>query len=384
MKKSNSYNFDDIRPLHDNEVSAAIEELIVSEDLQTALRYILPTLDWDGLVQKMRLCQTKKQFKSTISHNLVNIIAKLSTTSLTISESGKLSQDACTFISNHRDIVLDAAFLNVLLYDIGYEMTQVAIGDNLLIHSWIKPVVQLNNSFIVKRSMPVRQKLEASKTLSAYIHHTIKETKDSIWIAQREGRAKDSNDTTQTSVLKMLNMGGEQDILTNLMSLNIVPVTISYEYDPCDYLKAQEFQLKRDNPVFVKSKRDDLLNMEIGILQNKGRVHFTIGHQINPALEALSSKTHKNELIAEIASVIDREIYANYRFYPCNYVAYDMLYQTRLFEANYDRQDKETFEVYLQQQLNKIDIPNKDEDFLRNKLLEMYSNPLKNNIETKK
>ena len=380
-KKSNTYNFDDIRPLNDNEASAAIEELIANKGLQEALRYILPALDWDALTQKMRLCQTKEQFKSSICYDLVYIVAKLTTSSLTISGENRLPQDTYTFISNHRDIVLDAAFLNVLLYDIGHGLTQIAIGDNLMIHSWIKPLVRLNNSFIVKRNIPVRQKLEASKQLSAYIHHTIKETKESVWISQREGRAKDSNDTTQTSVLKMLTMGGEQDVLTNLMSLNIVPIAISYEYDPCDYLKAQEFQLKRDNPDFEKSKRDDLLNMEMGILQPKGSVHFTICNPINPTLKTFPRTINKNELIVDIALVIDREIYAHYRFYPCNYVAYDMLYNTLRCSSNYDQQEKELFEAYLQQQLDKIDIPNKDESFLRSKLLEMYSNPLKNHLD---
>ena len=178
----------------------------------------------------------------------------------------------------------------------------------------------------------------------------------------------------------MLNLAGEQDVLTNLMSLNIVPIAISYEYDPCDYLKAQEFQLKRDNPDFAKSKRDDLLNMEMGILKHKGRVHFTICNPINPALANLSPTTNRNQLIADIALIIDREIYANYRFYPCNYVAYDMLYNTLRCSSNYDQQEKESFKTYLQRQLDKIDIPNKDETFLRNKLLEMYSNPLKNNL----
>ena len=376
----NVYNFDDIRPLNDNEVGAVIEELIASEGLQKAMRYILPSLDWEAFTEKLRSCKTKEAFKSTVSYDLVYIIAKLSATSLTISGGERISKDSCTFISNHRDIVLDSAFLNVLLYDIGHGLTQIAIGDNLMIHPWIKPVVRLNNSFIVKRNLPVRQKLEASKTLSAYIHHTIKETKESIWIAQREGRAKDSNDTTQTGILKMLNMAGDQDILTNLMSLNIVPIAISYEYDPCDYLKAQEFQQKRDNPDFVKSKRDDLLNMEMGILKHKGRVHFTVCNPINPTLQALSPTINKNDLIAEIASVIDREIYANYQFYPCNYAAYDMLYNTRLCSANYTQPEKEQFETYLHQQLDKVEIPNKDETFLRNKMLEMYSNPLKNNL----
>jgi len=380
-QRSNLYNFDDIRPVKDSDVSATIEELIACEGLEDALRYVIPALDWEAIKAKLRLCKTKEQFKSSISYDLVMIVAKLTTRSLTISGSERITKDACMFISNHRDIVLDAAFLNVLLLDIGHGMTQIAIGDNLLIHPWIKPVFRLNNSFFVKRNLPVRQKLEESKLLSAYIHHTIKETNESVWLAQREGRAKDSNDTTQTSVLKMLTMGCDLDILENLMSLNIVPIAITYEYDPCDYLKAQEFQLKRDNPDFVKSKRDDLLNMEIGILQHKGRVHFTIANPINPILKTIPRHTNKNEMIADIASIIDREIYKNYRFYPCNYIAYNLLHNTNRFCTEYTDNELNEFEVYLQQQINKIDIPDKDEPYLRTKMLEMYTNPLKNHLQ---
>jgi len=379
-KETNIYDFDDIRPLKDSEVSAAIEVLIESEGFRHALNYIMPNLDWEAFTQQMRKCKTKDQFKANLGYAAVDMIAQKSTFSLTISGRSRFPDAPCTIISNHRDIVMDVAFLNLLLYDIGQRVTQVAIGDNLLIYPWISLVVRMNNSFIVKRDVPVRQVLEESCKLSAYIHHTIKETKESIWIAQREGRAKDSNDTTQNSVLKMLNMAGDADILTNLMSLNIVPVAISYEIDPCDYLKAQEFQMKRDNPNFVKSKRDDLLSMEVGILQNKGRVHFTIASPINPALEQIDPSLEKNELFSAIASVIDKEIYKHYRFYPRNYVAYDMLYKTSRFRHNYGAQDKIDFTEYLANQINKIDINNKDEDFLRTKMLEMYSNPLKNHL----
>jgi 1-acyl-sn-glycerol-3-phosphate acyltransferase len=310
------------------------------------------------------------------------MVAQNTTFSLTISGRSRLPEGhvPCTFISNHRDIVLDAAFLNVMLYDVGYGMTQVAIGDNLLISPWIEKLVRLNNSFIVKRGLSGRQQLEASALLSAYIHHTIKETQESVWIAQREGRAKDSDDKTQHSILKMLNMGGDKDILSNLMELNIVPVAISYEFDPCDFLKAKEFQQKRDNADYAKSKRDDLLNMETGILNNKGRVHFTIGSPINPQLTRLDNITDKNELYSRIAAIIDKEIYKHYRFYPCNYVAYDMLTNSGRFSSNYGLKDKKQFEAYLQGQLDKIVFPDKDEGYLRNRILEMYTNPLKNHL----
>ncbi|CDE63257.1 MAG: 1-acyl-sn-glycerol-3-phosphate acyltransferase [Parabacteroides sp.] len=375
-----SPNFEDIRPLNQDEVQAAIEELLASEEFRHALRYVKPDLDWDQLSAAMRACKTKEQFKSTLAYDAVMTVAKKTTFSLTISGRSRLPEGkpACTFISNHRDIVLDASFLNVMLYDVGYGMTQVAIGDNLLIRPWIKTFVRLNNSFIVKRGVSVRQMLEVSGTLSAYINHTIKDTKESIWIAQREGRAKDSNDRTQPSVLKMLCMAGGKDIIGNLKSLNIVPVAISYEFDPCDYLKAQEFQLKRDNPEYHKTQRDDLLNMETGILNNKGRVHFTISQLINDQLDQLDPNMDRNELFAAVASIIDKEIYRHYRFYPNNYVAYDLLSGTRRFSDHYGLKDKKAFEEYLQKQLDKIVIPNKDENFLRKKILEMYANPLKN------
>lgn len=381
-----SSNFEDIRPLNPDEVPAAIEELLASEEFRKAIHYIMPNLKWDELAAAMRACKTKEQFKSTLSYGAVMAVAKKTTFSLTVSGRSRLPEGkpACTFISNHRDIVLDASFLNVILMDVGYGLTQVAIGDNLLIRPWIKTFVRLNNSFIVKRGVAVRQMLEVSHTLSAYINHTIKESHESIWIAQREGRAKDSNDKTQPSVLKMLNMAGKGDILTNLAELNIVPVAISYEYDPCDYLKAKEFQLKRDNADYQKTQHDDLLNMETGILGNKGRVHFTFGNPINAKLNELDPKTEKNELFAAVARIIDKEIYSHYRFYPCNYVAYDMLSGTHHFSANYGLKDKKAFEEYLQGQLDKIVIPNKDEAFLRRKILEMYTNPLKNFLSLEK
>ena len=381
-RETASPNFEDIRPLNQDEVQSAIEKLLASDEFRSAIRYIKPNLNWDEFAAMMRACKTKEQFKSTLGYEAVMTVAQKTTFSLTVSGRSRLPEGkpACTFISNHRDIVLDASFLNLILFDVGYGLTQVAIGDNLLIRPWIETFVRLNNSFIVKRGVSVRQMLEVSYTLSAYIHHTIKETKESIWIAQREGRAKDSNDRTQPSVLKMLNMAGDKDILSNLASLNIVPVSISYEYDPCDYLKAKEFQLKRDNPDYHKTQQDDLLNMETGILGNKGRVHFTIGNRINDRLAELDPNKDKNELFAEVASIIDKEIYRHYRFYPCNYVAYDLLHGTRRFSDHYGLKDKKEFEAYLQGQLDKIDIPNKDEAFLRRMILEMYANPLVNNL----
>lgn len=375
-----SYNFDDIRPLNNDEVKDAIEALIANEDFERAFRYIKPDVNWKEFSETMRSFKTKEDFKSKLAYEAVMMVANKTTFSLTISGRSRLPKDKqpCTFISNHRDIVLDASFLNVMLYDVGYGMTQVAIGDNLMIRPWIETLVRLNNSFIVKRGVSVRQMLDVSRTLSAYIRHTINETKESIWIAQREGRAKDSNDRTQDSVLKMLAMGGEGDLIDRLMEMNIAPLAISYEYDPCDFLKAQEFQLKRDIEGYKKTTQDDLISMQTGLFGYKGKVHFQTAPCINDKLEQLDRSLPKQELFSGISACIDRRIHGNYRIYSGNYVAYDWLNNTSEFADHYTSEEKQRFVTYIEQQLGKIKIPNKDEDFLRGKLLLMYANPLVN------
>jgi hypothetical protein len=280
-------------------------------------------------------------------------------------------------VSNHRDIVLDSAFLDVLLFNSGYPTTvEIGIGDNLLIYPWIKRLVRMNKAFTVKRGLTAHEMMRSSQLMSEYIHYAVTKKRENIWIAQREGRAKDSDDRTQESVLKMLAIGGE------LNELNIVPLTISYEYDPCDYLKAKEFQLKRDNPAYKKSKQDDLDNMKTGILGYKGRVHYRCGTAINTWLNELKDLPRK-EFFTAVAQRMDREIHLGYYLYPANYVADDLLTGQEIYSSHYTKADKERFEQYLAGQLAKIDIPNKDEAFLRTMMLTMYANPLRNQLKAK-
>jgi hypothetical protein len=274
--------------------------------------------------------------------------------------------------------VLDSGFLSVLLIENGRNTVEIAIGDNLLIYPWIKRLVRVNKSFIVKRGLPMRQMLEASGCMSRYMHYTIAEKHQSIWIAQREGRAKDSDDRTQDSVLKMMAIGGEGDIIDRIKQMNIAPLALSYEYDPCDYLKAAEFQLKRDVEGYKKSMQDDLLNMQTGIFGYKGRVHFAVTSCINDELDKMDRTMSKQELYSAISSVIDRRIHANYRMYPGNYVACDLLDGGNEYASRYTAAEKKTFEDYIEGQLAKVTISNPDYDFLRQAMLKMYANPLKN------
>jgi hypothetical protein len=213
--------------------------------------------------------------------------------------------------------------------------------------------------------------------------HAVNEKKHSVWIAQREGRAKDSDDRTQESLLKMFNMGGEGTFAENLAALHICPLSISYEYDPCDYLKAKEFQQKRDNPDYKKSPQDDLLNMKIGVMGYKGRVVYRMAGEISEEIMKLGEEiTNRNELVAAIASLIDKQIHTNYEIYKINKIAYDMLNESTKFSKSYSLLEKLDFEKYIEIQINKIDLIDKDVDFLKIKILEMYANPLINSLKT--
>ena len=272
--------------------------------------------------------------------------------------------------------MLDSAFLDVLLVDSGYPTTvEIGIGDNLLIYPWIKRLVRMNKAFTVRRGLSLRETLAASQLMSRYIHYAVTQKKENIWIAQREGRAKDSSDHTQDAVLKMLAMGGD------LKELNIVPLTISYEYDPCDYLKAQEFQQKRDNPSFKKSRQDDLDNMKTGIFGYKGRVAYRSAAPINTWIDELA-ELPKTEYYKVLGERMDHEIHRGYELFPCNYIALDELNGNSEHASHYTDADKQRFETYLAGQLAKIKIDNKDEAFLRERILTMYANPVRNKVNS--
>lgn len=374
--------FDDIRPYSPEELPAVYEELIADEAFRHVIGKVMPGVPFETVAMQMRQCKTNLEFQKTFCYPFLHDLARKCSDGMTI-DCDAIQGDGYphTFITNHRDIVLDSALLSVLLVDNGQNTVEIAIGDNLLIFPWIKKLVRINKSFIVQRALTMRQMLEASARMSRYMHFAIGEKKENIWIAQREGRAKDSDDRTQDSVLKMMAMGGEGSIVERLKGLNIAPAAISYEYDPCDYLKAKEYQQKRDNPEFKKSKEDDLLNMQTGIFGRKGHIHFQLTSCINDKLEALDPAMPKTEIFTAISALIDKQIHANYRFYPGNYVAYDWLTGENRFADKYSAEEKAAFEQYIAGQLAKIDLPNKDETFLRNKMLEMYANPVKNYLK---
>ena len=374
--------FDDIRPYSPEELPAVYEELIADEAFRRVIEKVMPGIPFEAIAMQMRQCKTNLEFQKAFCYPFLHNLVKKCSDGMSI-DCSAIQGDNCphTFITNHRDIVLDSALLSVLLVDNGQNTVEIAIGDNLLIFPWIKKLVRINKSFIVQRALTMRQMLEASARMSRYMHFAIDEKKENIWIAQREGRAKDSDDRTQDSVLKMMAMGGEGSIVERLKGLNISPAAISYEYDPCDYLKAKEYQQKRDIPDFKKSREDDLLNMQTGIFGRKGRIHFQLTPCINDKLDALDPAMPKTEIFSAISAMIDQQIHANYRFYPGNYVAYDWLTGENRFADKYSSEEKAVFEQYIAGQLAKIDLPDKDEAFLCEKMLAMYANPVKNYLK---
>ena len=380
---SYSTDFDEIRPFEGDEIPIAVERLLKEERFRNAVKFSIPDVNYDEFCTLMRSFKSTYDFQYNLIRPFLFGIANRSTSGLTITGLEHVSKEkSASYISNHRDIVLDAAFFNILLLHKGFDTTEVAIGDNLLIYPWINDLVRINKSFIVQRGVLKRQILEVSKRLSSYIHYVINEKKGSIWIAQREGRAKDSNDRTQESLLKMLSLGGSSNFLGNIKGLNITPLSISYEYDPCDYLKAAEFQLKRDDPEYKKQDIDDLRNMETGLFGFKGKVNFHIGNPINPNIDTISPDLDRNSQIVAVGKLIDHEIHKNYLIYPVNYIAYDLLQKTSRFSEQYTQKEKSAFKDYLNKCIDKIEISNKDVEFLTIKLLEMYANPLKNKLIT--
>lgn len=384
-------SFDEIRPYDAGEMKQAFNDLLNDRQFSLVLKGFVPWLPKrlrNGLLKLAFVgVKTPLDFQLRFMKPVVNYIIRKKCDGISFDESA-LPHDKSlryTFVSNHRDIVLDSAFLDILLVKNGYPTTvEIGIGDNLLIYPWIKRLVRMNKAFVVRRSLTPHEMIKSSQLMSQYIHYAVNEKKENIWIAQREGRAKDSDDRTQESVLKMLAMGGKGNFAEQLSDLNIVPLTISYEFDPCDYLKAKEFQQKRDNPRYKKSRQDDLDNMRVGIFGFKGHVHYHCAAPVNTFMNELSAQNlPKNDFYRALAEQIDKQIHSHYRVYPNNYIALDQLNGNQEYATHYTQEDKIRFENYLAGQLAKIDLPNKDEEYLMERMLTMYANPLRNWLKVK-
>lgn len=380
------YNFSDIAPYDDSEFHSKMENLVKQPGFLHAVNYTMPPEAVPALIDELLKMDNKHDFQTQVMFPFLEMLAKTTTSGITLGGVKYLNPAVSyTFITNHRDIVLDASFLNLAFLRKGYPTSEVAIGNNLLIFDWINDLVRLNKSFIVKRNTGLREGLAAAKKLSAYIHHCILEKHESVWIAQREGRAKDSSDHTQESLIKMLSISGQGQFVDKLKEINLMPVSISYEYDPNDYLKVREFILKRRDPDFKKSQRDDLFSMETGLLQFKGKVHFQLTPRINSKLEQIGDFSDNNKAAKHVGCLIDQAIHRSYEIFEINYIAFDLLHKGERFARKYTPEKRDEITAYFNRQLDKVDLPGitpQEREYMWEMMLTMYSNPLRNKLRS--
>jgi len=373
--------FRDIRPCFDSEVQDAIKILLSNNDFLQGAKSILPVETIENFQKNYTQFSTINSLQENFILPMLQALLQKKSCNVTFSGVENINQPAI-FLSNHRDIVIDPSCLQLVLVNNGFITTQIAIGNNLIAADWILTFVRLNKSFIIKRNLPKGEQIAAFKELSAYIRHTITESGESIWIAQREGRAKDSNDFTQPSIIKMFSLSGSGNLIENIKPLNICPLSISYEYDACDFLKVKEFLQRNENEHFTKTTQDDVLSMKTGIFGFSGNMHYAFNVCINDELDKISEqKLHRNEQVEQIINVIDQKIHSSYKFFPINYFAYDKFYGENKFE-NFYQNEKEKFEQYFENQINKIDLPNFDRELAEKRFLEIYSNTLKNQLKS--
>lgn len=377
--------FSDICPIADKDFHNEMSILVQEPGFRNIINMFLPGYKYSQLVRVLLSLNNKKDWQLKIMKPFMDGLLAKTTSGLTVSGLENLDKNTPNvFITNHRDIVLDSAQLSYSLIKGGFDTCEIAIGNNLLIFDWINKLVRLNKCFIVKRNLGRMQTLAAAIQLSKYIHFALTEKHASIWIAQREGRCKDSNDRTQESLIKMLSYGNcDKSFIESLKELNIAPIAISYEYDPNDYLKAREFLLKSKDPNFKKSPEDDLISMKTGLLGFKGQVHYSFTPCINNELDNIPEDLDKFLAISRVCTIIDHCIHANYKIFKTNYMAHDILFDNKKFADKYTPEELDGFKKYLSDQIDKTDIPLQEFDryYMYSKMLQMYSNPLTNQLD---
>jgi 1-acyl-sn-glycerol-3-phosphate acyltransferase len=373
------YNFDDIRPYRNDEFSTVISRLLDDPQFNNILLKSVNQGE-DELEQMkagLRATKTIEVFQDRFIVPVVSNILAQSSKGLSMNGLEELDKNQrYLYISNHRDIILDSALMNVEMHANGFSPTEIAIGSNLLIFPWINDLVRINRSFIVKRNIPVKQMLTASKLLSHYIRQMITKGSDSIWLAQREGRAKDGNDITQPGLLKMLNMSNSAGFHEGFKELKIIPMAISYEIEPCGNEKVAELKKRQTDPNFQKTEKDDLMSMVSGLKNQKGRIHIEFGKQIaDEVLHQIAEEPSMNERLRLLAEQIDKEIYRNYKLFPNNYIAFDLYFKTSKFADRYSDSEKEEF---IKLTHSRLQLVNEDIEDAMILWLKMYATPVYN------
>ena len=370
--------YEEFRPYNEAETKEAILRVVKDKRFYKIIKFFYPQYSDDDYDKLIASLNSIKDFQINIMHNIINKIVDTSSTGLTYSGIENVKKDEnYVFVSNHRDIFLDASLLQVILVDEGLPTTEITFGNNLMKDKLVYDIGKINKMFKVYRKGTPKELLKKTIQLSEYIRYTIFNKNQSVWIAQRGGRTKDGSDKTQTGIIKMLNSSGTDSIEENIKSLNIFPLSISYEFEPNDYLKVNEL-LHTEKEKYIKSENEDLNSIIEGITMNKGKIHLAFGKPISDNLKEIENISRTNDKIKKIAEIIDNQIYNNYKLWANNYIASDILNKNNKFSDFYSDKEKQIFITYMTKQLLKVDGDNKKAEEL---FLKIYANPVFNCIK---
>lgn len=381
------HDFSSMRPYTDTELREAIGRMIAEPLLIKMMKWVYPGLRKAEIIQMFESVRSVNQFQEEISAPAVKVITQMTTSGVSFTNESSIEPSkAYLFISNHRDIILDSALLNVSLIERGIPTTEIAIGDNLLKLQLVRDIVRCNKNFIVSRDVNAKEMYYYSLRMSNYIRHTITEKNTSIWIAQREGRSKDGDDRTATALLKMFTLSADQSIEDGLDSLNILPMCVSYEFDPCDLLKTNELMHVRYFGKYEKKSGEDFHSMLTGLTGHKGKINITVGKSLHETYARMRSITNKNEKFKVLSEAIDDEMHRIYHLWPNNYIAFDLLNGTRDYKDKYSNIQRIAFVNYIRGHVLKLALARRRtalpaQNFnsaAREILLQMYANPVIN------
>lgn len=370
--------FDAIRPYYDAEVNQAIQNGINHPIMKAMMQFTFPDVDEEVWKAQLKKTHSIRDFQCNFIYESIQKVLQKSSDGLSTSGFEKLEPNTSyLFISNHRDIILDTSLLNIALFDYGLVMTASAIGDNLVKKDFLRSLSKLNRNFVVQRGLPPRELLQSSHLMSEYIEQLLLRENRSVWIAQREGRTKDGNDATHSGVLKMLSMAANgRDVIDYFKEIKIVPISISYEYDPTDALKMPQLMAEANNEVYVKSSNEDFNNILRGVLGQKRRIHIHVGDILVDELDAIKEQhLNGNKQIQALTQVIDDSILQSYRLWPTNFIAYDILNETTRFQDKYTDQEKSLFQRRLEMRIDK------QNQQMKEGFLAMYANPVVNKLK---
>jgi len=367
--------YDHIRPYHDNEVNNALKAIGSHPMVKSMLKFIYPQASGEYIQEQLDNCNSIRDFQTKIITRGIQNVLSRSSHGLTTSGFDKLEKDTAYFyISNHRDILLDTCLINISLFNHDLIMTASAIGDNLVKKAFLLELAKLNRNFLVQRGLSPREMLKSSKLMSEYMAEKLLVDNRSIWIAHREGRTKDGNDVTQQGVLKMIGLGkGDLSVFDYFKKIKIIPISISYEFDPTDMFKMPELMAKHYEEEYIKSANEDFNSILRGLTGHKKRIHISAGEVLSMELDAMSNSGEPlNKQYQQLAMTIDEKIHLNYKLWPTNYVAYDMLHNTEKYSGKYTDKEKRQFERRVERRVEANDIV-----ALKN-FLAMYANPVLN------